>query len=227
MAWPRARPSASLGPYRTPGVRRQTGTHSIFAGPDAEREPARRLVGGHDVTQSASSVTHRGRTGRIPDNLPRPGQQPRWPRGLIQRNGQWRQRAEDRCVAATGRSDVGSAAPSPAQPASRVQETGRRSGAHGSIVTGTPTWPRSRLTSPTPSADSGTGPSTSPRPTARPPPGWTWSPGCCSRRPRPELSPTADADSPPHQPESETCSGLRGPFLPYSGTAPAPGASGA
>ena len=36
-----------------------------------------------------------------------------------------------------------------------------------------PTWPRSRLTSPTPSADSGTGPSTSPRPTARPPPGWT------------------------------------------------------
>ena len=58
---------------------------------------------------------------------------------------------------------------------------------------------------------------TSPRPTARPPPGWTWSPGCCSRRPRPQLSPTADADSPPHQPESETCSGLHGPFLPYSG----------
>ena len=54
-------------------------------------------------------------------------------------------------------------------------------------------------------------------PTARPPPGWTWSPGCCSRRPRPKLSPTADADSPPHQPESETCSGLRGPFMPYSG----------
>jgi len=53
-----------------------------------------------------------------------------------QRNGQWRQRAEDRRVTATGRSDVGSAAPSPAQPASRVQETGRRNGANGSIVTG-------------------------------------------------------------------------------------------
>ena len=72
-------------------------------------------------------------------------------------------------------------------------------------------------TSPTPSAGSGTGPSTSPRPTARPPPGWTWNPGCCSRRPWPKLSPTADADSPPHQPKSETCPGLRGPFLPYSG----------
>jgi len=32
------------GGYRAPGVRRQTGTHSIFAGSAAEREPARRLV---------------------------------------------------------------------------------------------------------------------------------------------------------------------------------------
>jgi hypothetical protein len=43
MAWPCARPSAFLGSYRTPGERGQTGTHSIFAGPAAEREPARRL----------------------------------------------------------------------------------------------------------------------------------------------------------------------------------------
>ena len=76
-----------------------------------------------------------------------------------------------------------------------VDRAGRSSPPRASGST-PPTWLRSRLTSPTPSADSGTGPSTSPRPTACPPPGWTWSPGCCSRRPRPELSPTADADRP-------------------------------
>ena len=119
---------------------------------------------------------------------------------------------QEKVVKFTSCSPTASCTPPPAT--SPTQPTTSPPRASGSTP---PTWPRSRLTSPTPSADSGTGPSTSPRPTARPPPGWTWSPGCCSRRPRPKLSPTADADSPPHQPESETCSGWRGPFLPYSG----------
>jgi hypothetical protein len=58
----------------------------------------------------------------------------------------------------------------------------------------------------TPSAGSGTGPSTSPRPTA-PPTRLDLEPRVLFAPTQPKPSPAADADSPPHQLRSETLSG--------------------
>jgi hypothetical protein len=44
-------------------------TVSILAGSVPDPEPARRLAGWGDVTEPASSVTHRGQKGRVYGNL--------------------------------------------------------------------------------------------------------------------------------------------------------------
>src|SRR6201996_8190849 len=70
---PRWGPSAFSGPNASPSVRRQT-TASILAGFKQNVEPPSRPVTGRDVTEPASSVTHRGQTGRN-GAAPRSGQE--------------------------------------------------------------------------------------------------------------------------------------------------------